>query len=131
MNVEPHNTISDHMAVNFKNFVEDIPKNKAVINFRNYKSLDVVDFSNHLLTNYEQLLFSNCTHLTNMSPMCVNCKTNFYRNHSSSYINQKAPLISKEITVKETGGVWYNSEIRGAKKVMRKAEKLYHKSGND
>ena len=29
--VEPQNTISDHMVVNFKIFVDDIPKNKEVI----------------------------------------------------------------------------------------------------
>ena len=76
---EPQNTISDHMVVHFKIFVDDIPKIKAMINFRDYKSLDVVDFSDHLLTNYEQILFSNCTHLPNIPAMCVNCKTNFYR----------------------------------------------------
>ena len=63
--------------------------------------------------------------------MCVNCKTNFYRNNASSYINQKAILFCKEITVKDTGGVWYNNQLREAKKNMRKAEKLYHKYGND
>ena len=54
------------MVVNFEIFVDDYPKNKAVINFRNYKSLDLVVFSNYLLTSYEQLLFLNCAHLTNM-----------------------------------------------------------------
>ena len=63
--------------------------------------------------------------------MCVNCKTNFYRNGASSYIDLKAYLICKEITVKETGKVWYNSEKRETKKVMRKAENLYHEYGND
>ena len=122
--VEPQNTLSDHMVVNFKNFVDDISKIRAMINFRNYKSLDVVDFSKILLTNFEQFLFSNCTHLPNISPMCVSSKTKFYRNDASSYTNQKAPLICKKITVKETGGVWYISEIREAKKIMRKAEKI-------
>ena len=28
INVEPQNTISDHMVVNFKNFVDDIPKKR-------------------------------------------------------------------------------------------------------
>ena len=93
VNFEPQNTRSGHMVVNFKLFVDDIPKNKAVINVRNYKSLDVVDFSNHLLPNYEQMLFSNCTHIPNISPMCVNCITNFHTNEASSYVNQKAPLI--------------------------------------
>ena len=74
---------------------------------------------------------ANCTHLINVSSVCVNCKTKIYRNVASSYLNQKAPIISKEITVKETGGNWYNSDIRKAKKVMRKAEKLYHKHGNE
>ena len=41
---------------------------------------------------------------------------------ASSYINQKAPLNFKEITVKEAGGVWYNIETRETKKFMRKAE---------
>ena len=97
MNVKAQKTISDHMVKIFKTFVNHVPKNKAVINFCNFKSLDVVDFSNHLLTTYEQMLWSNCIHLTNMSPMCVNYKTNFYRYDASSYINQKAPLNCKEI----------------------------------
>ena len=49
----------------------------------------------------------------------------------SSYLNQKAPIISKELPVKEICGNWYNSEIREAKKVMGKAGKLYHKHGNE
>ena len=65
-----------------------------------------------------------------MSPMFVNYETNFFRNNASSYINLKAPVICKEITVIEAGGVWYNSEYV-KKKTMRKAEKLYHKNGND
>ena len=48
--------------------------------------------------------------------MCVSCKTNFYRYDASTYINQKALLICKEITVKETGRVLYNGEKREAKK---------------
>ena len=63
--------------------------------------------------------------------MCVNCKTNLYRNDASSYIDLKGPLRCKEITGKETAGVWYNSEIREAKKVVRKAKKMYHKYGNE
>ena len=56
-NAESQNSISDHMVENFKIFIDELPKNKAVINFRNYKSLNVVDFSNHLFTNFGQLLF--------------------------------------------------------------------------
>ena len=33
--------------------------------------------------------------------MCVNCKTIFCRNDASSYINLKAPLNSKAITVQK------------------------------
>ena len=124
-NVEPQNTIYDHMVVNLKTFVDDIPKIKAVTNFRNYKTLEVVDFSNYLLTNFVQFLFSNWTHLTNMSPMCVNCETNFHRNDASSCINQKPPLICKEITVRETSGVWYNGEIHETKKKLRKKRKNF------
>ena len=91
----------------------------------------MIDFSNHLLTNYEQMRLAYCTHLINMSSVCVNCKTINYRNVASSYLNQKAPIISKEITVNETGGNWYNSEKREAKKVVRKTEKLYNKHGNE
>ena len=47
-----------------------------------------------------------------------------YMNVASSYISQKAPIISKEITVKETGVNWYNSEISEAEKVIKKMEKL-------
>ena len=45
--VEPQNTISDHMVVNFKKFVDTIAKNKTVINFCNYISIGVIDLSSH------------------------------------------------------------------------------------
>ena len=64
---------------------------------------------------------AHCTHLTNMSSMCVHCKSKVDRNDASSYISKKAPIISKEITNKEVGGNWYNSEIHQGK-VTRKAE---------
>ena len=50
------------------------------------------------------------------------CKFKFYRDDASSNIIQKIILISKEFTIKEAHGAWYNSEIREAKEVMRKAE---------
>ena len=62
--------------------------------------------------------------------MCVNCETDFYRNAASRYNNQKAHKFCKEITFKGTGGDWYPSEIRKAKKVARKTENV-HKYGND
>ena len=91
VHVEPQNTISDHIVVNFKQIVDDIAKNKEVIKFCNNIPIDVTDFSNHLLTEYEQLLSGNCAHLTNISPLCASCKSTFYRIEASSYINQKAP----------------------------------------
>ena len=116
------------------NILFDVPSSICfiVLNYRfiTYKSIDMIDFSNHLLTNYERMRLANCTHLINMPSVCVNCKTKIYRIVASSYLNHKAPINSKEITVKKTGGNWYNSEIRKARKVMRKAEKLYHKHGN-
>ena len=45
----------------------------------------------------------------------------------SDYINQKAPWICEEITVKEAGGNLYNSDRRKAKKALRKVETFYHK----
>ena len=44
-----------------------------------------------------------------------------------SYAKQRIQSIScKETTVKEPGGDWYSSEIRKAKTVKGKTEKLYH-----
>ena len=71
--------------------------------------------------------FSDCL----LCLLCVNCRTILKRNEASSYINQKVYLFGKEITIWETGGVWYNSETREAKKVMRRTEKLYDNYGND
>ena len=42
------------MVVNFKIFVDTFAKNKTVIKFRKYKSIGMIDFLNHLLTNYEK-----------------------------------------------------------------------------
>ena len=63
--------------------------------------------------------------------MCVNCKTNFYRNDASSYINQRAHLISKEITVKEAGAVSKIMKYVKQKMLSEKRKKLYHKYGNN
>ena len=106
MNVEPQNTISDHMVVSLKMLVDAIAKNKTVISFRSFISINVIDFSNNLLNNYEKMRVAICTYLINISSMCLNCKTKIYRIVVSSYINQKTPIISKEITLKETGGRW-------------------------
>ena len=81
---------------------------KTVINFRNYKSLDVSDFSNKFLTNCDQILVTNFTHLTYMSSLCINCKNYFYRKDASIYINKKAPIIRMEIVVKKAGDVLCN-----------------------
>ena len=131
VNVEPQSTVSDHRIVSFQIQVNAIPKNKTVISFRNYNCLDQNNFSNHLSANYEQLMLLNCPHSTNLSASCVNCKTDSYKNAASSYIEQNAPIVHKTIMVKESGGEWYNADIRQAKKVMRKAEKLYLKHGNE
>ena len=82
------------MVVSLKIFVYAILKMKTVINSRYYKGLDVIDFSSHLLTNEEQLLVANCTHLTSMSSICVSCKAKLDRRGASSYNNQKAPINS-------------------------------------
>ena len=50
--------------------------------------------------------------------MRVNCEANLDRNDASGYINHKAPISSKGITVKEAGGHLNNSETREAKKIM-------------
>ena len=69
--------------------------------------------------------------MTNMSFMCVNSKTHFYRNNASSYINRKASIFSKEMKVREAGREWHNSEIRELKNVMRKELSFYHKYDNE
>ena len=66
--------------------------------------MDAIDFSKRLLTNYEHMWVSNCAQSTNMLSIYVNFKTKAYRNDASSYINQKAPILSKEMIVKEAGG---------------------------
>ena len=102
-----------------------------MVNLRNYKSVDVIESSNHLLTNCEQMPVAHCTHLTSMSSNYVNSKTKFNSNYTSSYINQKVPLVSKEITVKEAGGDWYNSQMSEAKKDIIKVDRFNYQYSID
>ena len=131
VDVERRNTISDHMFVNFKIVVKENPKSCKVISFRNYGLLDQILFSNHLTTHYYENLVDNCAHNSNDSSTCVNCKTKCYREIASSYIDEKVPVIRKTNKLKEKSGNWYKSEIREAKKVMRRAEKLYHRHDDE
>ena len=71
--VGPQNTIYEQLEVNFKIFVGTTAK-KTVINFRNYKFIEMIDLKKKLLTNYEQMRVANCTHLINMSSLCVKGK---------------------------------------------------------
>ena len=124
--VEPVSTISDHRLISFNIVVNNIRTHEKTVHFRNYRSISCYDFSNAIVSRYyEENHFQNCEHAGSAVDKCVSCLANAYRNITSSYIEKNAPLIKKIIPLRDGSDSWYNSEIREAKRIMRKAEKNY------
>ena len=119
-------SVSDHRIVNFKLNCKVDPVIRKNIKFRNYRSIDPAEFSDSLVSGIcEEFGNLNCAHQIGDALNCVDCHVSTYRKVSIDFIDRVAPVIEKVISVKDNGKPWYNSDIRIAKRNMRRAEKKY------
>ena len=56
---------------------------------------------------------------------CIDCLSADFRNVSSSVYENFAPVIEKKIAVVDLSKRWYNSQVKKAKRKLRRAEKIY------
>lgn len=129
VNVEPVATISDHMMVLSSLDIGAISKRSKTIYFRNKNNINTAEFVStfQVLIDFASL---GCVH-TNLEKCCTNCLTSKYREVTSEYFEKTVPIIEKIIQVTDSNNLWYNSDIKKAKRVLRKSEKLYKKYKTD
>ena len=119
--VEPFNTISDHNAVFFKIIGNKVEKPKKKIHRRDKNLLNPLEFSNFLKNDLVNEIGETCDH--DSVNQCVNCYAEKYNYHVENFINNRAPLIEKEINIINRNNRWYNEDTRRAKRELRRAEK--------
>ena len=125
INVDPVATFSsDHNLISTTLNIGSIPKQEKTIVFRNKNYLNSVDFANKI-DSLQNSANQGCEHSRN--GICCTCLVSKYRETTSDYFNQKAPIIEKKIIISDSYNSWYNSDIKKAKRIVRKAEKLYRK----
>ena len=131
--VEPVCTISDHRLVTFDVGMNVERVYGETITFRNMKNIDYELLNNKILNVCSQDgQLSPCANLSyNSDSQCIDCLVNTYKNETVKFFHTHAPLIEKNIKIKDSNRTWYNSEISLMKKKVRKAEKNFKKFKTD
>ena len=122
IDVESVPTISDHMLVSFQLTLSKICKEFKIIKFRLNNDLlgsKLVQEFKHLFV--PQNMVCSCSEIS----ICVHCLNFIARNISRRVFDETCPLVEKKIRLQDESLKWFNSEVREAKKQMRKAEKKY------
>ena len=129
--VESVCTISDHKLVSFVLNIDIVPKQIKMIYFRPRNSLN----SNHFAYSLSILQTSvslRCEHaVQNDHFHCTNCLIDRYKRTTTKYFYDHAPLVEKAIKVCDSNNLWYSPEIKNAKRLLRKSEKLFKKYKTD
>ena len=119
--VEPSGLISDHSLINFQINFKICDKVNKEIRFHRKNPL-LTEMICTALSNSMNKSLIFCEH--DGSP-CINCIVDVLRLKSREIFENLCPLVSKSIVVKDLSNNWYNSDVRSAKRAMRKAEKKY------
>ena len=127
--VEPACTVSDHRLIESTLNLRNVPKLVKKIFFRNKSNINSKDFA-QILRSIIPSEDVDCDHFDDIR-LCANCLTDIYKIATSEYFKEKAPLIEKNISVTDSQNRWYNNDIKAAKRLMRKAEKLFLKHKTD
>ena len=127
--VEPACTISDHRLITSTLNLRKVPKLVKTIFFRNKSNINSNDFA-QILRSIQPSENVNCNHFVNI-PICADCLISIYKRATSEYFERSAPLIEKNISICDSNNRWYNTDIKTAKRTMRKAEKLFLKYKTD
>ena len=121
--VEPVCTISDHRLVSFSMNVPFCSKQSKTIKFRRRTDSISERICDKMVSLSLDIDSEACPH--SLDNHCVKCSTDKFRNVASEIYEECAPVIEKTIKVTDSSNLWYNAEIRDAKKKCRKVENLY------
>ena len=106
--------ISDHSAIHFKLSVEKPATQQKTILYRNWKKVDIDQFSSDLTSTF----------LQTSSPDTVTDLVHLYNTTLTVLTNKHAPLKKKTVKIK-LSAQWYNGTIDKEKKKRRYFEKRY------
>ena len=117
--------ISDHASVLCHLFPVVPPASMKVITYRKYKSIDVEALKSDLK---ETALYMDCAHNICSCADGVEKLANEYNSALSKLIDKHAPRKTKTVRTR-TSTPWYSAEICAARKLKRKVERKWRKSG--
>jgi hypothetical protein len=111
------NLFSDHKTVFFHLAADRPPRAKQTVVSRNFKKVDPEAFTSDLGSAAAELgrQLEDCS---------VDQLVEMYDSTLSNLLNQHAPLVSKQVTVRPSAP-WISEEAREARRDRRKAEKLW------
>ena len=126
--VDSINVFSDHKTINFQLIVQCVKTDNKLIRFRKRNS-ELPD--NLLIELHDKFRSGNidCQHL-GYHP-CVDCITELFRKLTQEVYERCCPVVEKNIPVKGSCNKWYNTEIKVAKRNLRRAEKKYRRNKNE
>ena len=126
LTVEPVSTISDHRIISFKLKLGVHKEISKKIKFRKVSNIDYKEFNSVICNVQKRNDSETCAH-NQTALKCTECCIQQYKQETRNFFEASAPLITKVLKIRDENSVWYNSEIRRAKRNMRKAEKKYRR----
>ena len=108
---------SDHSTVICNISTPKPPTMKKTITFRKWKDININDLCNDLKNSK----------MNDLKTTDVNEAVSSFNSELEDLVNQKAPLQSKVVTIKQNCP-WYTNEIRTAKRRRRKLERQWRRS---
>ena len=123
--VDSINVLSDHSTINFNLKFEYDKTEHKLIQFRKNNS-QVSAILLHVLHNNFNSDNIDCQHVGD-NP-CVNCTTEYFKKLTQDIYDINCPLVKKNISVKGKNNKWYNTEIKLAKRNLRRAENKYRRN---
>ena len=101
------------------------PASTKIITYRKYKSIDVEALKSDLK---ETTFYMDCAHNVCSCPDEVEKLANEYNSALSKLIDKHTPRKTKAVRTR-TSTPWYSSEICAARKLKRKLERKWRKTG--
>ncbi|XP_020907455.1 uncharacterized protein LOC110245514 [Exaiptasia diaphana] len=112
--------VSDHFLVTCKLDCPRPPPSKLILSSRNMKGIDLDNFTTGIMSSPLANIVSLSSDPSDM--------TEQYNTTLSSLLDEHAPLIQREITLRPNSP-WFNKELRDLKQQKRQTERRYLSSG--
>ena len=108
--------LSDHYMISFDINVEMVKQETKTITYRNFKGVDMVKFSEELVSK-----------LQDDSRSSFGDKVNAYNTTVKGMVDDYAPQLTKTIKI-TPNAPWFDSEYKAIRRERRKAEKKYKRT---